>query len=118
MEIPPEILTKLQQLRAKYPDQDSLNLIGEQETILAELVKNKHDLQGNPVFVKFAKHFERKINEITALLSNSDEYLNEKGRVLSSNREFLRSMAMIFSIKMIDEAYESIDKALDEKLDI
>lgn len=110
-----EFQNKLNILRAKYSDQQSLEDIYQFELDYSRLVEEKGFLS-NPLFISLSKELEKKLNEMNALLMN-DENLDEKQRnKIISERKAFRHLLNTIGIEYRDNALLALEEIVDSKL--
>lgn len=68
----------------------------------------------SPQFKAFASEAEKKINELSALLSNDDSVLNDKGKLISKEREMWRVILRTFGVKYTDSSLVHLVSELEE----
>ena len=107
--------TKIQELRSKYQGEESGQEINRMESEVRGLLREREVLSSKS-FKKFAELAEKNVNELSALLSNDDSLLNEKGKELSNERKVWRSMLTAFEISYRDEALSQLESLIDSKL--
>ena len=76
----------------------------------------EREILSSAQFKKIAGAAEKKINEITALLTNDDSLLNEKGLLLKKEREIWRAMFKGLGLQPNDDAIKYLIEAVDLKI--
>lgn len=109
--IPEEIKKQLAHLHEVYIGADNNQELTRLEEELADLLTDKSILDSSP-FKKFLLESERKLNELNALLMNDESILNDKGILLSKERNLWRLIQRSFSVENKDASIEMIIKTI------
>lgn len=99
-----------------YPGEHNSNEIDGIETQLGKLVDEKNLLE-QPAFKEVAAFAQKSLGNINALLLNDETLLNDKGRLLSNQRDFWRVFLKAVSVDAKDSAISYlVDSEIDSKL--
>ena len=109
------IAQKIQGLREKYLDSDSISWIDETEKAFHDLVQDK-ELAENPLFKKLVAHLAGRIKEINTLLLNDKQMTDVERARLFNLRDVFETVAKLLDADVYNQALETMADILDNKL--
>lgn len=108
---------KLASLRKKYLGHDESQVyISDIEKRLTTLIEEKK-VSENPIFKAIAQEAQKKIDDITALLSNDRKLTDRERDALFAQKEVWLFVSERFSFSLHDSAIKQLEMLIDQRLE-